>query len=389
MREAAIWSELGNLYTLLSEYDAAIVAFERAMSLETENPRLYDSLAFACYKKGQLEKAQGFFEKAMQLSEDDEEKAGILRHLADLHVGLRKYRRAAMVYETADLFALPVTPLDPDSIAPPLVTLPPQMPAATQIASAPLGQGIADETPRQRMSIRQVEMAPQAEPGVDLLTEPRPLEIPVARPAPETASAPMVAYSADPIGRPKLQTPDGREPREIEVFRLVTKANPDNDRAWFTLGNNLKTHGRIREAIEAYETAIALNSRAEAYHFELGAAYASLKEYEVAASEFRQVVQLAPENLFAQASLAACYRHLGDMAEMRKHADLIAVRMMQESNYNRACFESICGNTERAIQLLRAAVAEGSVTAEMLRTDPDLEFVREAPAFQTLMQFFS
>lgn len=387
MGEAAIWSELGNLYTMMSEYDAAIIAFERAMALETETPRLYDSLALACYKKGQLERAQGFFEKAMQLSEDDEEKASILRHLADLHVGLRKYRRAAMVYETADLFASPVTPLDVDSTPPPLVTHPPQEPISSETAPAPLQQIRADDNPRPRLSVREAELAPHADPLVDLLTESRPLEIPVVRASSETTSVVMAA-PANSILRTKSPSPEGREPREIEVYKLVTQANPDNDRAWFTLGNNLKTHGRIREAIEAYETAIALNSRAEGYHFELGAAYASLKEYEAAAEEFTQVVQLAPDNLFAQASLAACYRHLGAMAEMRKHADLIAIRMMQESNYNRACFESISGNTERAVQLLRAAVAEGSVTAEMLEADPDLDFVREAPAFQTLLQFF-
>ena len=67
------------------------------------------------------------------------EKAESLRHLGDLHVALRKYRRAAMVYETADLFASPATPLDADSTPPParpkLVTLPPQPTAEGDTAS--------------------------------------------------------------------------------------------------------------------------------------------------------------------------------------------------------------------------------------------------------------
>jgi tetratricopeptide (TPR) repeat protein len=176
-----------------------------------------------------------------------------------------------------------------------------------------------------------------------------------------------------------------REPREIEVYRMVTQANPANDRAWFTLGNNLKNHGRIVESIEAYETALALNPRADAYHFELAAAYASVREYQKAIQEFQEVIQLAPDNHFAHAALAACYRRLGESEEARKHTELVVARMQQESNYNRACFESIRGNQERAIDLLRAATAEDGVTLDMLENDSDLDFIRETTAFRSLV----
>jgi tetratricopeptide (TPR) repeat protein len=417
MGEVAIWSELGNLYTLLSEYDAAIDAFEKALSLDGENPHIYDGLAYAYYKKGLYDKAQSFFEKAMQLSEDDKEKAGILRHLGDLHVGLRKYRRAAMVYETADLFASPATPLDPDSTPPPaakpaLVTVPPQptavptetesgLPARSDLRPVvvssgglvrgdswsampqPIGPG---EGASRDVGGGQLGASRQLESQVDVMTEQPPLEVHVAAPAQGQGDVQVQSAGGLEGGTPESSPKDGREAREIEVYRMITQANPSNDRAWFTLGNNLRTHGKVQEAIDAYETALALNPQAEAYHFELGTALASLKQYEAAIKEFEEVVDLAPDNLFAQAALASCLRRLGDVGGMRRHTDLIAPRMTQESNYNRACFESICGNTDRAIQLLKAAVANDGVTVEMLRADPDLEFVREAPAFKTLLE---
>ena len=47
---------------------------------------------------------------------------------------------------------------------------------------------------------------------------------------------------------------------------------------------------------------------------------------------------------------------------------------------------SICGNTARAFDFLKAAVMEDVVDREMLLSDPDLDFIREEPRYAALLK---
>ena len=59
--------------------------------------------------------------------------------------------------------------------------------------------------------------------------------------------------------------------------------------------------------------------------------------------------------------------------------------MEYEKEYNRACFESISGNADQAFALLETALEKGQIQEAMLRSDPDLDFIRNDVRFEALL----
>jgi len=76
---------------------------------------------------------------------------------------------------------------------------------------------------------------------------------------------------------------------------------------------------------------------------------------------------------------------LGLETEANSHIKAALPRLDAETEYNRACFEAICGNTDQAIDLLEQALVMKQTSPEWVRGDPDLDFIREDPRFQALV----
>jgi hypothetical protein len=60
-----------------------------------------------------------------------------------------------------------------------------------------------------------------------------------------------------------------------------------------------------------------------------------------------------------------------------------------ESEYNRACLEAICGNTDQAIELLRVALENKQTYVDWVLRDPDLDMIREDGRFKQLISDFT
>jgi hypothetical protein len=60
--------------------------------------------------------------------------------------------------------------------------------------------------------------------------------------------------------------------------------------------------------------------------------------------------------------------------------------MRTESEYNRAVFESVCGNVTKAIDLLTIALEEKQVGVDWLYRDTNLDFIRNDPRFKLLLE---
>ncbi len=172
---------------------------------------------------------------------------------------------------------------------------------------------------------------------------------------------------------------------DIVAYRRVTEINPLNDRAWDALGNMYEATGLHSEAIAAFEKAISLASQREVYHYHLGLAYAAQKHYDRAIQCLQKVVALNPDYVLAHCALAGYYRRTGKEAEAREHMVIARPYMESENYYNQACFESICGNTDRAFAFLKNALEKKQVEVELARTDPDLDFIRQDPRFQEIL----
>jgi tetratricopeptide (TPR) repeat protein len=113
--------------------------------------------------------------------------------------------------------------------------------------------------------------------------------------------------------------------------------------------------------------------------------YQLLGQYEKALSAYQKAVELAPEGGAYRASLASVLRKLGREAEAQAQMEIARPLMAKENEYNRACFESICGNVEQALALLKVALETSPGMRDWARRDPDFDSIREHPGFKALV----
>lgn len=174
--------------------------------------------------------------------------------------------------------------------------------------------------------------------------------------------------------------------KEIVAYKRVTEINPENDRAWDALGNMYEAAGLHPEAVDSFEKAIALNPSREVYHYHLGLAHAAQKHFEKAIEALQLVISMNMDYLPAHCAIAGYYRRVGKDSLAQRHITYARPFMEKESEYNRACFEAICGNVGEAVTLLRTALETQQVPPDMLETDADLDLIRDEPLFQNLIK---
>lgn len=197
-------------------------------------------------------------------------------------------------------------------------------------------------------------------------------------PAAGPATLPKTKADTGPLHRTELE-------QAIAAYQNVTENSPMNDRAWDALGNSLRAVGRYDEALAAFERAISLAPDKDEYHYHVGLVYAAQNRYDEAIQAFQMVLKLNPEDALAHAALAGTYRRLGLEAEAAKHIQIAQPLMDGEREYNRACFEAICGNKDQAIKLLEFALETKQTPLEWALADPDLEPIHEDPRFKALI----
>ena len=96
-------------------------------------------------------------------------------------------------------------------------------------------------------------------------------------------------------------------------------------------------------------------------------------------------IAMNPNFVLGHCALAANYRRVGNEAEAQKHIEIARPSMEYEKEYNRACFESISGNADEAFALLEKALEKDQIQIAMLRTDPDLDFIRSDARLEALI----
>jgi tetratricopeptide (TPR) repeat protein len=156
--------------------------------------------------------------------------------------------------------------------------------------------------------------------------------------------------------------------------------------AWDTLGGNYKALGQYEEAINAYRRAVSLDSSKAFYFHHLGLVFAAVGNNEDAIGAFERVIEIDPNHSLAHATLGGYYRKNGKeelaQAHITKARSLLAT---DENEYNRACMEAICGNTDQALELLELALKNKQTYVNWARKDPDLDFIRNDPRFHALL----
>jgi tetratricopeptide (TPR) repeat protein len=172
---------------------------------------------------------------------------------------------------------------------------------------------------------------------------------------------------------------------KVNIYENITRVNPTSDRAWDTLGKLYKSLGRYKDAINAYQKAIELTPDKEVYHYYLGLLYAVEQRHDDAVRAFLFVLHKNPDYVLAHSALAGIYHRMGLETKANHHIAIALPKMNNESAYNRACFYAICGDTELALEFLRLALENKDTTIEWMKSDPDLDPIRNDQRFQELI----
>ncbi len=202
-----------------------------------------------------------------------------------------------------------------------------------------------------------------------------------------------------------------------EAFRKAIELNPEHEDAYNNLGNLFNQQERYKKAEEAYRKAIELNPKYARAYYNLGILLSDekLKRYEEAEAIYRKAIELNPKdpadiyynmgNLmntlkrYEEAEEAYrkaiefnpddpdIYAGLGSLLYILKRnsegEDVFkkAIELNPNDNYNRACFESLCGNIEEALALLKVSIEKNDTDKTWAKQDPDLENLRADPRF--------
>jgi tetratricopeptide (TPR) repeat protein len=174
--------------------------------------------------------------------------------------------------------------------------------------------------------------------------------------------------------------------REITRFRCVVQGNPKNAMAWDTLGTYYKSAQRYREAILAYQQAVAVDPSKAPYHHRLGIMYSIVGRDEDAMKAFQDALEIDPNHSLANAGLGGYYRKMGLEELAQKHIGRAMKNLYNSENeYNKACFEALCGNVEQSIELLKIALKNKQTYVDWVLRDPDLDSIRRDPRFKQLI----
>lgn len=204
-----------------------------------------------------------------------------------------------------------------------------------------------------------------------------------------------------------------------EFYRKAIEINPNNALVYYNLGITLDELRRYGEAEIVLRKAIELDPNYAIAYNNLGITLRNLKHYDEAEELYRKAIELDPNNVFPYnnltlvlrllgremealtfaeiahkldtnspilpLALASIHKKLGHQTESSQYAAQARELFKPDDWYNLACLESICGNTNVAIENLRRAAEQPQFNPDWARRDPDFEWIRDDPRFKEIV----
>ncbi len=446
------WNELGNLYLMNGAYEPAIHAYLRSIQSNNKFGRSYSNLALAFVYTGKYSDAIKLYRRSIELLSDAKEKAITWNRLGILYRHIRDYKNAMEAYQRADVLDPQLDDtrngVELDIKFPLTVSMPsidlnrlldenhptqkvemstlsseapaPLQPAKSQTAAQWLDDDLVPldiEKIRQEMESKQAAIkTPANEQGSWVSNDSADASLPEnlavredesfqsEETVTDSQSQKFIKSAPEDViedeggpsnqGGPLLPELSPEELKNIELdiakYRAETINNPRNVTAWERLGDAYKSAGMYKDAIQAIKNAIVNNSTKPSYYYRLGLIYAAERREAEAVLAFQKVLELNPKHTLAHASLGSHYRKMGMDEQAQIHIkQALSTNLANENEYNRACLEAICGNTDRAIELLQIAIQTKQTYINWVRNDPDLDSLHDDERFKSLITAYA
>jgi len=177
--------------------------------------------------------------------------------------------------------------------------------------------------------------------------------------------------------------------------RKAIELDPDDFIAYWTLGRIHFSNGELQESLDLFRRVIEIKPGFYAAYADLAQTCEGLGRKAEAEVASEQLLQLLPNYLLQNPddSRARMYYAI-TLAERGRKEEAIregtAALELSPGDpmmlYNCACLYSRLGETARAVDTLRQAMHGGYENFGWMKHDPDLDALREDPAFLELMQ---
>ncbi len=170
----------------------------------------------------------------------------------------------------------------------------------------------------------------------------------------------------------------------MSQLKKAIEINPQDSLLNINLGITYQSLGQGQNAIVAAKRATRLDPKNPRIWNALAHLFLASGRLEVAQSSFECALSLDPQNLFYHLGLVVCQFKAGDLDKVERSLDLVNRTGNSQSNYYQACEKALRGNSDEAIQILKAALRNNELLAPVLRRDPILQHIFDAEIIKSL-----
>jgi tetratricopeptide (TPR) repeat protein len=181
----------------------------------------------------------------------------------------------------------------------------------------------------------------------------------------------------------------------LDASQKAIELDPESFTAYWILGRICHSTERDREAVDCFEKVVQLNSDFYTAYKDMLMCYERMGEEEKYKATLDYLLNFYPEYIkrHPQDARARLYFAV-NLAEANMHEEGIkeAEKALETSGedplmlYNAACFYSRVGDKTRAVETLKRSVAGGFGYYDWIKTDPDLENIREEAGYLELLK---
>ena len=154
-----------------------------------------------------------------------------------------------------------------------------------------------------------------------------------------------------------------------------------------------KSIKKLKAAINVFKRIEDVNSMCHVKEI-LGLVYLTQHKWSDALNEFKEVVRINPDSIYAHTSICLCYRKLNTNPTIIEDECKLTRKLIERDidkilEYDLASFESVCGEVGKSLELLEKAFKSDEKARKLVLGDPHFELIRSDKRFQSLIHIYT